>query len=133
MGAVVLDSSVILGAFDPTDGLHDTAFRVIRQHLRNHASFALPAVVLAEVLVREARRSPTGAEQWRRNLITMFGPVRVIDDEIAVQAATLRAAHPSLRTPDALVIATGLVDEAEVILTADKRWAGVDERVEVLS
>jgi len=31
-----------------------------------------------------------------------------------------------------LVIATGIVDKADKILTADKRWEAVDKRVEVL-
>jgi hypothetical protein len=47
-------------------------------------------------------------------------------------AAELRAQHRSLRLPDALVIATGIVDDASVILTGDARWDGIDKRVELL-
>jgi len=30
------------------------------------------------------------------------------------------------------VIATGIVDDAETILTGDKRWARIDQRIRIL-
>ena len=44
----------------------------------------------------------------------------------------LRAAHRALRLPDALVLATGDVMEADVVLTCDARWGAWSERVEVV-
>jgi predicted nucleic acid-binding protein len=57
--------------------------------------------------------------------------VRIIDlsPEIARRAAEERAAR-GLKLPDAVIVATGLL-EADVILTADARWKGV-ERVTVV-
>ncbi|MGH3714537.1 MAG: type II toxin-antitoxin system VapC family toxin [Micromonosporaceae bacterium] len=99
---------------------------------RDGGQFAMPATVLAETLVSTARYRPSSLGGVRTLLTQMFGPARVIDEEVAVQAAALRAKHRSLRLPDALVIAVGIVDDASMILTADKRWAAVDQRVEVL-
>ena len=58
--------------------------------------------------------------------------VEPIDREIAKRAAKLRASHQTIRLPDALVLATGQARGASTILTADRRWAGVDRRVQVV-
>jgi len=58
--------------------------------------------------------------------------VSPIDRTVAKVAAALRAAHKSIRLPDALVIAVGRSVGASAILTADTRWRGADRRVRVL-
>ncbi len=130
MGAVVLDTSVLIGALDPSDTHHAATLRAVpgyRQH-----GFSVPASVLAEVLVPTARDRPDEVLALRDRIGALFGPIRAIDDDVAMAAAKLRALHRSLRLPDALVIATGIVDDADVILTADVRWRGIDTRVELL-
>lgn len=132
MGAVVLDSSILLGFIDPTDAHNEGAKLAIAANKQAGRSFLVPAIVLAETMVGTARHGRRAVERVRTLLETMFGPTRVIDDTIAIEAAHLRAKHRSLRLPDALVIATGIVDKADTILTADKRWQSIDKRVEVL-
>jgi predicted nucleic acid-binding protein len=65
-------------------------------------------------------------------LVEAFGPAQAMDEPVAAQAALPRAKHPALRIPDALVIAIGIVGEADAILTADRRWADIDPRVAVV-
>ncbi len=67
----------------------------------------------------------------RRDLIAFFGPVRTVDEQIAFATSVLRNRFRSVRLPDALVIATGIVEDA-VVLTCDKRLAAVDPRVHVV-
>jgi predicted nucleic acid-binding protein len=45
-----------------------------------------------------------------------------LDEEIATQAATLRARHRSLELPDALVIATAEHSRADRLITTDRKW-----------
>jgi len=53
---------------------------------------------------------------------------------IGAAAASLRASHgPSLRLPDALVVATAAVLEADRIITTDAGWPALAVRVEVLA
>jgi predicted nucleic acid-binding protein len=132
VGTVVLDTSVLLGLLDTADAHHQAAATLITDLTRAGSQFGLPASVLSEVLVSEARRDRPAVDRRHAQVVSMFGPVRPIDEEVAVAAAHLRAKHKSLRLPDALVIATGIVDDAEAILTADKRWASIDDRIEVL-
>ena len=42
--------------------------------------------------------------------------------KIATTAAKLRAAHRTLRLPDALVIATAIEGEADHLITTDRKW-----------
>ena len=66
-------------------------------------------------------------------------PIAVVPvgEEIAVNAADLRARHKSLKLPDALVIATADSQGAESLLTTDRRWPsarrlGISTKLQVL-
>ncbi len=132
MGAIVLDTSVVIGYFDPDDAHHSPVGDALLMAWERGDGFVLPASVLAESMVGRLRYQPSTAESRRIATIELFGDVRVVDEDVAIQAARVRAAHPGLRLPDALVIATGLVDDATV-LTCNARWAAVDRRVRVVA
>ncbi len=133
MGSVVIDSSVILALFDPQDALHAPAAAATRAAKNDGHSFILPASVLAEVLVGAARRGPDERDLRHRQMVNAFGTPRSLDEPIAVAAAERRARHPALRLPDALVLATADVTHADLVLTADKRWSGLDPRVRLVA
>lgn len=90
----------------------------------------LPASALAESLVRRISGG-AAADQAAAELTRLF-TVEALSQEIAVEAARLRAVT-TLKLPDAMVVATGVVLDAELILTCDKRWKGIDKRVRVLA
>jgi len=132
MAGIVLDSSVVLALFDPHDSHHVRAVAALRARRAKAASFSVPALVLAEVLVGAARRGEVERDERHNQIVAAFGPIRVIDEAVARRAATLRARHPSVRLPDALVMAVGVVDDAAEILTCDKAWSRYDSRVVVI-
>lgn len=132
MGSIVLDASIILAVSKETDAHHTAATKAIEAAIKNEHEFILPASVLAEVLVGAARGGRTHLENRRTDTVETFGPLRPIDEEIAVEAAAIRATHPELRLPDAMVFATAVVDDATV-LTADKRLADADDRIHLLA
>jgi predicted nucleic acid-binding protein len=132
MGPVVLDTSVLLALLDSEDALHEAAARVVRQHHRARARFVLPASVLAELLVGAARQGGDQLHERRRRVTAAFGPPVPLDEAVAVVAARLRARHRSLRLPDALVLATAEVVQAETVLAGDRKWPRLDPRVELV-
>ncbi len=76
-----------------------------------------------------------GEERLQRvkgRVLANFGPVRPIDEDVAVEAARLRSSRTVLRLPDALVLATAKVDLVEEVLTCDRRWASVSATVTVI-
>jgi predicted nucleic acid-binding protein len=132
MGAIVLDSSVVIALFDPTDFHHSASVHAGRAVRDAEDDMILPASVLSEVMVAAYRHDPSTVPVRLAALDAAFGPVRALDREVALKAAELRGRHRSLRLPDALVLAVAEVDDVDGVLTADKRWVAVDRRVEVV-
>jgi len=125
---VVLDASVIIGQLDARDAHHDVCVHALEAHADHELQ--LPASAYAEVLVRPAAagRLPDTQSALARLAVA----VGAIDAACAERAAELRAAKRSLRLPDALVIAYAQVVGAEVVLTTDRRWRRIDQRVRVI-
>jgi predicted nucleic acid-binding protein len=132
MGSIVVDASVLLGIFDPADAHHHAADRSLRKAREDRLEVCLPASALSEVLVGASRVGEEAVRQTERFVDTIVDRVVSVDRSVARAAATLRARHRRLRLPDALVLATGDVIEADAVLTADAGWSKIDSRVQVI-
>ena len=122
MGLIHLDAGVLIGFLDARDAHHHEARTALAGALQAGDQLALASSAFAECLVGPARAG-AAAVRTVRNLVDRL-PIAVIplDVEIAVAAARLRAAHRTLRLPDALVIATAIEGAADLLLTTDRRW-----------
>ena len=122
MGLIHLDAAVIIGLLDGDDAHHTGARSALSDALGRNDRLLIAASALAECLVGPARRGQKEIELVRRVIDRL--PVSVVDlkTEIATQAAVLRAAHRSLRLPDALVIATAASSGADRLITTDRKW-----------
>ncbi len=120
MGAVALDASVAIGFLDPADAHHERAVLALREVDRSVLSMAASAY--SETLVRPlAAGLGDKVEAFVDGLRVEIVPV---DRGIARRAAELRAEHAALRLPDALVLATAQLREAQ-LLTFDERLIGL--------
>jgi predicted nucleic acid-binding protein len=123
VGLTVLDAGVVIGFLDANDAHHKAAYRELAEAQGRQDRIALPASALAECLVAPARRSPEDLAAAQEFVARMPIEVAELTREIAVAAATLRARHRTrLKLPDALVIATAQVLEADVLVTTDRDW-----------
>ena len=123
MGLTVIDAGVLIGFLDSTDAHHDAAQRALTAASGQGDTLALPASAVAECLVAPARRGDD-AVRTLREFVDRF-PINVVplDDTIAEAAARLRARlGRRLRLPDALVVATAQVLEADALITTGRRW-----------
>ena len=120
MGVALLDTSIVIGALNRDDALHEIAGQAIRTERDRHA-LAISALTYAEILVGPLRAGGRAVEVVER----FAAQVRIVDlsPAIARLAAELRATR-GLKLPEALIVATGLRLEADVIVTADARWKG---------
>jgi predicted nucleic acid-binding protein len=132
MRPVVLDSSVLLGLWDPDGAHHQAAFTALTRHLSAGRPIVVPVSVLSEVLVGAFRTTPHAVRTVEGFIDDLVSDVRHVDRAVARAAAQYCADHPGLRLPEALVIATGKLVDAEEILTADRRWEKVDPRVRLV-
>jgi predicted nucleic acid-binding protein len=125
---IVLDASVVIAHLDASDALHAAAVAALREHVED--DLHLPASAYAEALVAPARTRRL--EEGRRTIAALGVRLVPIGPEVAERAAAVRAAEPTLRLPDALVLACGDVLDAQAVVTADRRWQRF-ERVELIA
>lgn len=130
MGAVVVDASVLIGWLDPDDALHAASRLALAGA---PGPLVLPASTFAEVLVGATRLGSAAVTATEAAVDDAVDQVRPLCRDVARVAAALRADRCALRLPDAFVIATGEVVEADAVLTGDRRWAGSSSRVRVVS
>jgi predicted nucleic acid-binding protein len=122
MGVALLDTSIVIAALNRDDALHEAAGQAVRAERDRH-TLAISALTYAELLV-----GPIRADGWALELVERFAAqVRIVDlsPDVARLAAELRAAR-GLKLPDAVIVATGLL-HADVIVTADSRWKGIEK------
>jgi predicted nucleic acid-binding protein len=126
---VVLDASVFIAFRSGDDAHHEGALAAMTTF--GEEDLVLPASAYSEALVEPSQRG--GRVLARAKALIAELPIRVqpIDTEIAERAAVLRGKQ-RVRLPDALVLATGDVLGAEVVLTADQRWRKFSTRVQVI-
>ena len=122
MGLTHLDAGVIIGFLDGDDSHHDTARAALSNALEEGDHLFIAASALAECLVGPARRSAKAIQLVRTVMHRLPVCVVDLDEQIATQAAVLRARHSTLKPPDALVIATSATSGADRLITTDRKW-----------
>jgi predicted nucleic acid-binding protein len=134
VGLTVLDAGVIVAALDAEDAHHAAAVEALRAGRLAGDELLLPASAYAECLVWPMRAGADAAAAAEAFIDLLPATVIAADRSVCRTAARLRARHgPSLRLPDALVIATAIETGAARVLTADRRWpSGVGAVVEVI-
>lgn len=116
--AVVLDSSVVIGFLDRSDGLHGAADEVIRGLLGSHRLF-VSVITYAEVLTG-ARLGHHDEEHVAGFFADLVSSILPVDVPIGDCAARLRARTKGLAMPDALIAATAEMNgEAELLVSGD--------------
>jgi predicted nucleic acid-binding protein len=113
VAALVLDASVLIGLLDDRDAHHARAVDDVERADRAGRQLLAPASAYSEALVAFAR---AGRLTEARDAIGAMGiTVDPLTATTAELAATLRAAHDSLRLPDAVVLASAEAHGAELL------------------
>lgn len=129
---MLLDSGAVAGFLDRDDAFHPAADARIRE-LAGRETLVVSVVTYAEVL--------TGAGLGHHEQSAVRGffgqlidEVYSVDRAVAERAAELRSQAPSLKMPDALILATADLHNADLVVTGDDRWPGVgiSSRIELL-
>jgi predicted nucleic acid-binding protein len=127
---VVLDASVVIAFLDLDDALHDAAVEALTAH--QHDELVIPLSVYAEILVAPYRRGAEAVAEVEAFLADFAIRIEATTPPIARAAAQLRGRFPSLRLPDALVLATGDELEANRVLSGDESWIPISGRVTLI-
>jgi predicted nucleic acid-binding protein len=134
MALTILDAGVVIAVLDSTDPHHDAARLAISEARDRSDELAVPVSAYAEILVGAYRAGGDAPSTVDDFLAALPARVEPATREIARAAARLRAEHgPSLRLPDALVIATALDRKAAHLITTDSGWPRVSVAVQDIS
>jgi predicted nucleic acid-binding protein len=122
VGLIHVDAGVVIGLLDADDAHHQAAAEALTRAQRGGDRIAMAASAFADCLVGPARRGDR-AVRVVDDLVERL-PIAIVglDADMARSAATLRARHPRLRLPDALVIATAIGRSADELITTDRQW-----------
>lgn len=128
IGRAVLDTSVCIyyldrPADDPRRGVVEP---VVSAAEAGTAELVISPVTVTELLVGPLRQRNRAAEAAVRLFVTTLCRLAPAGLAVAGVAARLRAAL-GLDTPDALICATGVVEEADAVIGNDARWKRLGE------
>jgi len=122
MGLTVIDAGVLIGFLDENDAHHEASIREF-ENARRQGELVIPASALAESMVAPARHGDASLKTVREFVERLPLGVAQLDAEVAIIAAQVRAQFAGrLKLPDALVIATAINLEADVLATTDRGW-----------
>ena len=122
--SVLLDSSTLIAYHSPLEAAHPLATHLFaRMAARDNPLVGHCSMVSAsELLVRPIRAGGLARIMLHRFLTESPNLVLVpVDLFAAMQAANLRSIA-TIRLPDALIVASGLLSRCEVIISNDERW-----------
>ena len=122
--SVLLDTSTLLAFHSSKESAHELAKHLFRRIERDSDPLVgyYSVVSAAELLVRPIRVGPSEFA-FMHTFLRNFPHLRVlpVDLDVAAEAATLRAIK-NLKTPDAIIIASGLLSGCQAIVTNDEQW-----------
>lgn len=121
--SVLIDTSVVLAYLsggEPSSAQAEQLFDALVGTGRNPAS--LSAITVGEILVRPFRTG-SAAVAIAEGFLRHFADIRIVpvDYEVAREGARIRAST-NLPMPDALIIASARVVDADVLVTGDRTW-----------
>jgi len=128
----LLDSVSVAGFLDRDDAFHAAADARIRL-LAGRDTMVVSVITYAELLTG-AGHGHHEQSAVRGFFAQLIDEVYSVDRAVAERAAVLRSQTPSLKMPDALILATAEVHHADLVITGDDRWpdVGIGSRVELL-
>jgi predicted nucleic acid-binding protein len=121
---ILLDASALIAYLNGGEATTPLVTHVVDELVRSGRNPALVSMVtVMELLVRPLRLGPGEHYRHAVDFLTRFPNLRCLelDMVIAQEAASLRATH-GFATPDALVIATGIVGQVGHLVSNDKAW-----------
>ncbi len=133
MGVIVVDAGVLIALFDAEDA-HHLAARTILRAAEPAEVMVVPASAYAELMVLPFRLGSEAVSQADAFVDSLPARVEPASRAIAAAAAELRARFGRrLRLPDALVLATAVVLDADRVITTDGRWPDAGIPVDVIA
>jgi predicted nucleic acid-binding protein len=130
---VLIDSGVWIYHFEQHPEFGKAATEVIESLEEGHFRGVVSELTLLELTVRPLQLGRQDVADEYELLLSYFPNVELepVTKEVLLEAAALRARH-RLRTPDAILMATGIRSGATAAVTNDDGWKVVGAGIEIM-
>ncbi len=127
--SVLLDTSILIYYLEGVEPYYLLAEEIFNDIADENIKGSLSAISITEFVTKPlADGKGTDVERFKRFLSSLSIQVLAVTYEIAERAGKLRAQYPSVRTPDALIVATALESGCNVFVTNDKNLKKLERR-----
>ena len=118
-----LDTNIFIHALKKNDPKHEIARSLMERIKEVKPTVYISVLVIEESLIHVYKQKQEKEITAILDFIPMEGLCNVVDvnQSVAISAAKLRAIYTSLRTPDAIHLASAIESGAKVFITTDKR------------
>lgn len=125
---IALDTNLFIYVFEQHPEFGEKAKAILEQIEDGFVTAVASSVSLTEILVKPIREGNLTLEKQYKLLFSHFPNLNIlpIDNMVAERAAYLRGTY-NIKTPDALIVATALVANADLFITNDQRLEIVKE------
>lgn len=125
---IALDTNLFIYVFEQHSEFGEKAKAILEQVENGFVSAVASSVSLTEILVKPIREGNLSLEKQYKLIFSHFPHLTIlpIDNLVAERAAYLRGKY-SIKTPDALIVATALVANADLFITNDQRLECIKE------
>ena len=126
--AVALDTSLFIYHFEDHPRYRDLTSHILRAVSKGECGASVSELTLLELLVRPLQLERQDVADEYEALLSHFPNLELVPltRRIVLRAAAIRARY-GFRTPDALILATAIIQGATLAITNDLQWKKVQE------
>ncbi len=120
---VALDTNIFICALKESDHRYQRASFILQQLKDKRLKVSISILVIEEFFIKVYKEGREKQKDEILDFINLDGQVNIVDvnQQVALKAAQIRAKYSSLRTPDAIHLASAIEAEAQIFITTDKR------------
>lgn len=132
---LALDTNVFIYALKEKSQFNQVANVLLEQIRERRPKVFISVLVLEEIFIRIFRENSEEKIPYYLGLLTAGGIISIVDvsRQVAIKAAQIRANYRSLRTPDAIHLATAIESKAKFFVTADRRLPKKIEKLQIIT
>lgn len=125
---IALDTNLYIYVFEQHPEFGEKAKMLLEQIENGLVNGIASSISLTEILIKPIREGNLTLEKQYKLLFSHFPNLTIlpIDNVVAERAAYLRGKY-NIKTPDALIVATALLANADLFITNDQRLESIIE------
>lgn len=131
---LALDTNIFICALNIKDPRQEEIRQLLEEIKRRDIEVFISVLVLEEFFIRVYKQGREKDTSSILDFITLGNMSTVVDvnSKIALLAANLRAKYPSLRSPDAIHLASAIISGADIFITTDRKIPRAVEGLKVI-